>query len=197
MPLVGVQPMLLPTLRLTAEGHSIRETRKRLREQFQIKPAEAKQVHAKSGKNIFINRVAWAFAYLVMGELIELKDKNAYRITERGTSVLNRNPAELTISELHHNGWGAAMAKRKQKSESFADLDFFHELDKLLGVFAWFVQGVPANQWRIQAHYPQWHPLIPGHLANSVGGPEKAGVGSGAAQMWLCVPALSNGVFEG
>jgi NAD(P)-dependent dehydrogenase (short-subunit alcohol dehydrogenase family) len=34
------------------------------------------------------------------------------------------------------------------------------------------------------------------HLTNSVGGPEKAGVGSGAAQMWLCVPALSSGVFE-
>jgi len=104
MPLIGVQPMLLPTLRLTAEGHSIKETRKRLREHFQITPTEAKQTHARSGKNIFTNRVALAFAYLVMGKLIELKDKNAYRITERGTSVLNGNPMELTISELHQNG---------------------------------------------------------------------------------------------
>jgi restriction system protein len=96
--------MLLPTLRLAAEGHSIKETRKRLREQFQITSAEAKQTHARSGKNIFINRVAWAFAYLVMGQLIELKDKSGYRITERGTAVLNGNPVELTISELHQNG---------------------------------------------------------------------------------------------
>jgi restriction system protein len=104
MPLVNVQTMLLPTLRLTAEGLSITETRKRLRQQFKITPAEAKETHAKSGKNIFINRVAWAFAYLVMGKLIELKDKGAYRITEQGTVVLNGNPAELTISELHQNG---------------------------------------------------------------------------------------------
>src|ERR1039458_8261354 len=104
MPLVNVQSMLLPTLRLTAEGQSIKETRKRLREQFKITPSEAKQTHAKSGKNIFINRVAWAFAYLVMGKLIELKDKDAYRITDRETLVLNGNPSELTISELHQNG---------------------------------------------------------------------------------------------
>jgi len=96
--------MLLPTLRLTAEGRSIKEIRKRLREQFQITPAEAKRIHGKSGKNIFINLVAWAFAYLVMGQLIEPKGKNAYRITKRGTLVLNGNPSELTISELHQNG---------------------------------------------------------------------------------------------
>lgn len=104
MPLPSIQSLLLPTLRLTAEGLSIKETRKRLREQFKITPAEAKRMHAKSGKNIFINLVAWAFAYLVMGNLIEPKDKNAYQITERGTSILSGNQAELTIRELHQNG---------------------------------------------------------------------------------------------
>jgi restriction endonuclease Mrr len=100
--------MLLPTLRLTAEGKSIKETRERLREQFKITPAEAKQTHP-SGKNIFINRVAWAFANLVRGKLIERKDKDedededAYRITEQGTLILNGNPEKLTISELHQN----------------------------------------------------------------------------------------------
>jgi restriction endonuclease Mrr len=86
---------------MTAEGHATEEIREQLKAQFKITPEEAQQTHAKSEKNIFVNLVAWALAYLVMGKLIERKDDGVYRITERGSFVLKGNPSELVISDLH------------------------------------------------------------------------------------------------
>jgi restriction system protein len=101
MPLAGIQPMLLPTLRLIAEGHSVEQIRDHLKTQFQITPLEAEETHALSGKNIFVNRVAWVFSHLVQGQVIALKSKGIYEITDRGTDLLSRHPSELTISDLH------------------------------------------------------------------------------------------------
>jgi restriction endonuclease Mrr len=93
---------LLHPTRLTADGaeHSAEEIRERLKEQFKITPEQAKQTH-KSGQNVFVRDVAWALAHLVMGKLIEHREEGVYLITDRGTSVLKANPAELTITELH------------------------------------------------------------------------------------------------
>jgi restriction system protein len=97
-----VQPLLLPTLRLVADGHSVEEIRERLKEQFKIVGIRAEQRgFPTSGRNIFVNRVAWALAHLVMGKLIELNHAGLYRITEQGKSVLKGNPSELTIRDLH------------------------------------------------------------------------------------------------
>jgi restriction endonuclease Mrr len=101
MPLVNIQPMLFPTLTLIAEGHSVEKIRERLKTKFQITPLEAEQTHARSGKNIFVNRVAWVFSHLVQGKVIALKSEGVYEITERGTELLSRRPSELTISDLH------------------------------------------------------------------------------------------------
>jgi restriction system protein len=70
MPVPKVQSMLLPILRHIGEGRSVETIRERLKEQFQITPAEAEMTHAKSSQNVYVNRVAWALAHLMMGGLI-------------------------------------------------------------------------------------------------------------------------------
>lgn len=103
MPIPKIQPLLLPVLRMVADGKSVEKIRERLKEQFQITAAEAEQIYAGSGDNVFVNRVAWALAHLVMGGLIRkvgITDGN-YQITDNGIARLNGNPSELTISELH------------------------------------------------------------------------------------------------
>jgi len=100
MSLPTVQPLLLPVLRMTGEGLSVEEIRERVKAQFKITADEAEQTHAKSGKNIFVNLVAWALANLVMGKLIERKDNGIYQITERGVLTLKGNPSELVIHDL-------------------------------------------------------------------------------------------------
>lgn len=101
MTIPSIPSLLLPTLRMIAVGNSVEEIRECLKEQFKITPDEAEQTHVKSGLNVFVNRVAWVFAHLVMGKVIVLKEEGVYEITERGTSILKGNPLELTIGDLH------------------------------------------------------------------------------------------------
>ncbi|MGO9112083.1 MAG: winged helix-turn-helix domain-containing protein [Thermoguttaceae bacterium] len=102
MPIPTVQPLLLPVLRIVADQaeQSVEVIRKRVKDEFKLTDEQVKQTHPKSGKNVFVNRVAWALAHLVMGKEIELRE-HGYQITERGLAVLKENPLDLTIKGLH------------------------------------------------------------------------------------------------
>jgi len=86
---------------MVADGQSVTEIRVRLKEHLKMTPEEAEQVHAKSGLNIFVNRVAWALSHLVQGKAIVLRSEGIYQITEGGKFILKGDPSELTIGELH------------------------------------------------------------------------------------------------
>lgn len=101
MSLPSVQPLLLPTLRMISEGSSVEEVREKLKARFKITQEEAERTHTRSGKNIFVNRVAWALSHLVTGKLIELKEQGVYQVTESGAVMLKGNPSFLEISDLH------------------------------------------------------------------------------------------------
>jgi len=102
-PLPRIQSLLLPVLRIVAgeSGHSVEEIRNRLKDEFTLTDKQIKQTHLKSGINVFVNRVAWALAHLVMGKAITPVGIGFYIMTERGVTILKGNPLELTIKELH------------------------------------------------------------------------------------------------
>lgn len=102
MEIPRVQPILLPVLRIVADQaeQSVDEIRKRVKDKFKLTDEQVKQTRPKSGKNVFVNRVAWALAHLVMGKAIERRE-HGYQITERGLAILKENPLGLTIKELH------------------------------------------------------------------------------------------------
>ena len=108
MPIPDCQTLLLPVLRVLADGveHSSGEIRECMRVQFGIAPHELLQ-KLKNGIPVFNNRVAWALAHLNMGrgplghsEAIGKVRKEVYRITEYGKTILSRNPSDLTIKDL-------------------------------------------------------------------------------------------------
>lgn len=101
-PMPKIQSLLLPVLRIVAgeSGHSVEEIRNRVKDEFRLTDIQIKKTHPKSGLNIFVNRVAWALAHLVMGEAITSERPGFYRVTERGVAILKGNPSELTIKEL-------------------------------------------------------------------------------------------------
>jgi hypothetical protein len=103
MPIPRVQSLLLPVLQIVADRaeQSVEEIRKRVKDEFKLTDQEIKQTHPKSGNNVFVNRVAWALAHLVMGKAIAPERKGFYKVTERGVTILKGNPSELTIKELH------------------------------------------------------------------------------------------------
>ena len=104
MPIPKVTELLMPVLRLTGNGveHSVEDIRAQMRRQFNVTPAEA-EVVSRRGINVFVNRVAWALAHLVMGKALVLKSKGRYEITDRGFDILQLHPSELTIRELMHH----------------------------------------------------------------------------------------------
>ncbi len=106
MPIPKVQALLLPVLKVTEDGaeHSVEEIRKRIIEQFKLTRKEVEQEHPKSGKNVFVNLVAFALAYLNMGRAIIRKKEGVYQIAERGAAILKGNPTDLTIAEASDSG---------------------------------------------------------------------------------------------
>jgi len=107
MPIPDPQTLLLPVLKVLADGaeHKVEEIREHMKNQFNITPSELAQKNKKG--SVFVNRVAWALAHLNMeaGPIghateITLIKKGVCRITERGVAILKNNPPELRIKDL-------------------------------------------------------------------------------------------------
>ncbi len=102
-PIPSIQSLLLPVLRIVADGsgHAVEEIRKRVKAEFKLTDKQIQQTHPKSGTNIFVNRVAWALAHLVMGKAVAPERAGFFRMTDRGVAFQIANPLDLTIKELH------------------------------------------------------------------------------------------------
>ena len=94
-----VQPLLLPVLRAIADGneHEVDEIRKLVAEVLRLTDDERKETHTKSGLNVYVNRVAFALAYLNMGKAITKKRKGVYQIAERGKAILASGVKDIGI----------------------------------------------------------------------------------------------------
>jgi restriction system protein len=108
MPMPDCQTLLLPVLRVMADGHehSCEGIRERMKAQFGVAPHELLQ-KLKNGTPVFHNRVTQALAHLNMrrgplghSEAIEKVRREVYKITEHGKAILNRNPSALAIKDL-------------------------------------------------------------------------------------------------
>jgi restriction system protein len=96
-----VQPLLLPVLRAVADGneHPVTAIRDRIAEELRLSLEELNGIHPKSGQNVYVNRVAFALAYLNMGKAITKKKEGRYQIAERGEAILASGVINLSIKE--------------------------------------------------------------------------------------------------
>lgn len=99
MPIPDAGILLLPVLRMVAEGKSVEQARERARVEFRLTSKELAK-RQKNGVPVLNNRVAWALAYLVMGKAIARRGAGAYGVTPIGQAILRRNPSELRIKDL-------------------------------------------------------------------------------------------------
>jgi restriction system protein len=98
------QTIMLPLLKLASDGleHSIREAREILAKQFALSEDERKTLLPSGRQALFDNRVAWAKTYLLQAELLDAPRRGIFRISERGRSILDRNPTRIGIKDLEH-----------------------------------------------------------------------------------------------
>lgn len=102
MPIPDFQTIMKPLLQVASDGkqHSNREAREVLASTFKLSDEDKNALLPSGRQGVFVNRVAWAKAYLQQAGLLETPQRGHFRITERGRQALKEAPERITISFL-------------------------------------------------------------------------------------------------
>jgi restriction system protein len=95
VPIPDFQTIMKPLLQVASDGkqHSNREAREVLASTFKLSDEDKNALLPSGRQGVFVNRVAWAKAYLQQAGLLETPQRGHFRITERITiSFLQRFP---------------------------------------------------------------------------------------------------------
>jgi restriction system protein len=102
VPVPDFQSLMLPLLRIAADGkeHALAAARARLASEFHLTEAEQGELLPSGRQSRFANRVAWAKVYLEQGGLVESIRRGHFQISDRGRQVLKSPPARIDIKFL-------------------------------------------------------------------------------------------------
>ncbi|SMF95889.1 restriction system protein [Methylomagnum ishizawai] len=102
MSIPDFQSIMLPLLKLAEDGqeHANKEAKEKLALHFSLSEAEREELLPSGRQTTFDNRVAWARSYLKMALLLEVPRRGFFRITQRGKSVIQKNPEKINIKFL-------------------------------------------------------------------------------------------------
>ena len=101
MPIPDFQSLLIPLLRLIADGeeHSLAEIRQLLQTGLSLSPAEINE-RLESGQTKLANRISWTAVHLSKGGALERVRRGVFRITARGRELLQHYPEKLPLKIL-------------------------------------------------------------------------------------------------
>ena len=96
------QTVMRPLLATVADGveHRMVDIRAALADYFQLTERDLSAELPSGRAKTFNNRVGWATTYLYRTGLLERPRRSTYRITERGTTVLESHPARVDLKVL-------------------------------------------------------------------------------------------------
>lgn len=101
MPIPDYQTLMLPVLRLFAEGaRNVGECAPRLQVEFNISDEEAAEMLPSGTQTLLKNRAHWARTYLSKAGLLESPRRNQHVVTEKGREVLAARPDRIDNSFL-------------------------------------------------------------------------------------------------
>jgi restriction system protein len=134
MPIPDYQTLMLPLLKIAGDGkvHTKRDAVNELAVQFGVSEAERKELLPSGKQEVFDNRVGWARTYLKMAVLISYVQRGQFQITERGQSVLAKNPPRIDVAylrqfpeflEFHKSSRTTAVAAENEPEVTVAETD--------------------------------------------------------------------------
>ncbi len=102
MAIPDYQSIMLPLLKLAGDRESLqlREAVGLLAQHFALTDDEIRQPVPSGRQAVFHNRVSWARSYLGQAGLLESPKRGWFRITERGSSVLDQNHPKIDTGFL-------------------------------------------------------------------------------------------------
>lgn len=102
MTIPDFQTIMLPLLQYASDEqeHSLRETIEALANEFKLTDEERKELLPSGQQAIFDNRVGWAKTYLIKAGLLESPKRGFFKITNRGSQILYKNPLVINLQFL-------------------------------------------------------------------------------------------------
>lgn len=101
MPVPDYETLMLPVLRLFAEGaKNISECVPRLKDQFGISDEEARELIPSGRITVLQSRAHWARTYLSKAGLLHSPKRNLHVVTDRGLQLLATNPTRIDNKAL-------------------------------------------------------------------------------------------------
>ena len=102
MPIPDYQSLMLPLLKVAADGkvHTKRDATQELSQRFELTEEECKELLPSGNQAVFDNRFGWARTYLKKAVLIQYPQRGHFQITDRGKSVLAKNPPVINVAFL-------------------------------------------------------------------------------------------------
>lgn len=120
MPIPDYQTLMLPLLRLAADGeeHRFRDVVEELATEFQLTDEERNALLPSGTAPLFDNRVGWARTYLKQAGAIESRKRGYFSITERGKKLLAEKPSQINNATLKQYPEFVAFMLRKSEQTS-------------------------------------------------------------------------------
>lgn len=101
MPIPTYDKMMFPILKLANTGIINNQIAvQKMSEFFNLTAEERNQLLPSGVESIIKNRTGWAITYLAKAGLLIRPKRSHFTITERGKSVLNKNPESITLNML-------------------------------------------------------------------------------------------------
>ncbi len=120
MPIPDYQTVMLPLLRLAADGaeHRFRDAVEYLAHEFALTDAERGELLPSGTAPLFDNRVGWARTYLKQAGLLSSPKRGYFQITRPGTELLEKNPSRINVDLLaQYEQFQAFRTRRRDTSQ--------------------------------------------------------------------------------
>lgn len=119
MPIPDYQSLMLPVLKLAADGeeHKFSHAVDALADQFDLSQEERNELLPSGSQAVFNNRVGWARSYLKQAGLLGTPKRGFFFITPKGQELLAKNPSEINAALLEQ--YPEFVEFRNRKKEKF------------------------------------------------------------------------------
>lgn len=123
MPIPNYQTLMLPILRLAADGqeHKLRDATDKLAEQCHLTESERSEMLPSGTQSVFSNRVGWARSYLKQAGALLSPQRGYFSITPRGRQLLKQYPDGITIATLTPFAEFQDFQNRRRKTDAGQD----------------------------------------------------------------------------